>query len=189
MTSSAIDWRHIIPNGTKQKTNVDARQAHDVNITSPQRRCNVMTLHRRWGDVIFTWRKYNVASTSMQRHDVASTLRRRYIYVMCIDVEATLYLRYVHDVNITSPQRRCNVMTLHRRWGDVIFTSCARWVMHFKYCLAVTRKVLRDRYRFEIFFFLLLIKFNVFFYLLTLVLLNQDILCLFEQCRSRSVGF
>ena len=30
-----------------------------------------------------TWRKYNVASMSMQRHDVASTLRRRYIYVMC----------------------------------------------------------------------------------------------------------
>ena len=30
-----------------------------------------------------------------------------------------------HDVNITSPQRRCNVMTLHRRWGDVVFTSCA----------------------------------------------------------------
>ena len=29
-----------------------------------------------------TWRKYNVASTLMQRHDVASTLRRRYIYVM-----------------------------------------------------------------------------------------------------------
>ena len=35
--------------------------------------------------------------------------------------------RMCHDVNITSPQRRCNVMTLHRRWGDVIFTSCARW--------------------------------------------------------------
>ena len=33
-----------------------------------------------------TWRKYNVASTSMQRHDVASTLRRRYIYVMCLPV-------------------------------------------------------------------------------------------------------
>ena len=30
-----------------------------------------------------TWRKYNVTSTSMQRRDVASTLRRRYIYVMC----------------------------------------------------------------------------------------------------------
>ena len=36
--------------------------------------------------------------------------------------------RQAHDVNTTSPQRRCNVMTLHRRWGDVIFTSCARWV-------------------------------------------------------------
>ena len=30
-----------------------------------------------------TWRKYNVASTSMQRHDIASTLRQHYIYVMC----------------------------------------------------------------------------------------------------------
>ena len=30
-----------------------------------------------------------------------------------------------HDVNITSPQRRRNVMTLHWRWSDVIFTSCA----------------------------------------------------------------
>ena len=30
-----------------------------------------------------------------------------------------------HDLNTTSPQRRCNVMTLHRRWGDVAFTSCA----------------------------------------------------------------
>ena len=31
-----------------------------------------------------TWRKYNVTSTSMHRHDVASTLRRRCIYVMCL---------------------------------------------------------------------------------------------------------
>ena len=38
------------------------------------------------------------------------------------------HTRQAHDVNITSPQRRCNVMTLHRHWGDVIFTSCARWV-------------------------------------------------------------
>ena len=30
-----------------------------------------------------TWRLYNVGSTSMQRHDVASTLRRRCIKVMC----------------------------------------------------------------------------------------------------------
>ena len=33
-----------------------------------------------------------------------------------------------HDVYTTSAQRRCNVMTLHRRWGDVVLTSCARWV-------------------------------------------------------------
>ena len=43
--------------------------------------------------------------------------------------------RQVHDINITSPQRRCNVMTLHRRWGDVIFTSCARWGETFKQTL------------------------------------------------------
>ena len=71
------------------------RLCHDVNITSPQRRCNVMTLHRRWNNC-----KYNVASTSL---------------TSCA-------------LNITSPQRRCNVMTLHRRWGDVIFTSCARYI-------------------------------------------------------------
>ena len=33
-----------------------------------------------------------------------------------------------HDVYTTSPQRRCNVMTLHRRCGDVVLTSCACWV-------------------------------------------------------------
>ena len=31
-----------------------------------------------------TWRLCNVGSTSMQRHDVASTLRRRCIHVMCL---------------------------------------------------------------------------------------------------------
>ena len=51
------------------------RQAHDVNTTSPS---TSMQRH----DVASSC-KYNVASTSMQRHDVASTLRRRYIYVMC----------------------------------------------------------------------------------------------------------
>ena len=29
-----------------------SQQAHDVYSTSYQRRCNVMTLHRRWGDVV-----------------------------------------------------------------------------------------------------------------------------------------
>ena len=32
-----------------------------------------------------------------------------------------------HDVYTTSAQRRCNVMTLHRSWGDVVLTSCVRW--------------------------------------------------------------
>ena len=32
-----------------------------------------------------------------------------------------------HDAYTTSPQRRCNVMTLHRRCGDVVLTSCACW--------------------------------------------------------------
>ena len=34
-----------------------------------------------------------------------------------------------HDVNRTSPQRRCNVMTLHRRWANVVWTSCACWAI------------------------------------------------------------
>ena len=50
-----------------------------------------------------TWRKYNVASTSMQRHDVASTLRRRYIYV-------------IYNVASTSMQRHDVVSTLRRRY-------------------------------------------------------------------------
>ena len=57
-----------------------------------------------------TWRLYNVATTSMQRHDVASTLWD--------DVASTLW---------PSPQRRCNVMTLHRRCGDVVLKLCACW--------------------------------------------------------------
>ena len=97
--ASTLRWRYI---HVMRRWGDVIFMAHDVNITSPQRRCNLMTLHRRWVDVIFTswhastlrrryiyvmcvpWRKYNVASTSMQRHDVASTLWRRYMYVMCL---------------------------------------------------------------------------------------------------------
>lgn len=32
-----------------------------------------------------------------------------------------------HDVYSTSLQRRCNLMTLHRRWYIVASTSCAHW--------------------------------------------------------------
>ena len=31
-----------------------------------------------------------------------------------------IYSQWAHDVYTTSFQRRCNVMTLHRRWGDVV---------------------------------------------------------------------
>ena len=53
--------------------------------------------------------------------------RRHPLWKLKHQPEAAMSARQAHDVNTTSPQRRCNVMTLHRRWGDVIFTSCARW--------------------------------------------------------------
>ena len=37
-----------------------------------------------------------------------------------------------HDVYTTSARRRCNVMTLHWRWSDVVLTSCACWVESWK---------------------------------------------------------
>ena len=47
----------------------------------------IMKYRRNWDLKIMypagTWRLYNVGSTSMQRHDVASTLRRHCINVMC----------------------------------------------------------------------------------------------------------
>ena len=53
-----VDWRlkGYVTKVKDQVINVCkacSQRAHDVNITSPQRRCNVMTLHRRLGDVIF----------------------------------------------------------------------------------------------------------------------------------------
>ena len=42
-----------------------------------------------------------------------------------------------HDVDTTSHQRRCNVMTLNRRWFDVVLTLLARWVD--KYDMASSR--------------------------------------------------
>ena len=43
--------QHVLNERKKKCTlyvfHVHTQRAHDVNITSPQRRCNVMTLHRR----------------------------------------------------------------------------------------------------------------------------------------------
>ena len=43
--------------------------------------------------------------------------------------ELLLHAQWAHDANTTSAQRRCNVMTLHRRLGDVVLTSCDCWVI------------------------------------------------------------
>ena len=32
-----------------------------------------------------------------------------------------------HNIKMTSYQRRCDVITSHRRWYDVILTLCAHW--------------------------------------------------------------
>ena len=80
--------------------------------------------------------------TNTRRGDICVILVFFSYYCICVSLYVTKWVikfclnqcqiwhhsRQAHDVNITSPQRRCNVMTLHRRWGDVIFTSCARWV-------------------------------------------------------------
>ena len=33
-----------------------------------------------------------------------------------------------HNIKMMSYQRRCDVITSHRRWYDVILTLCAHWV-------------------------------------------------------------
>ena len=33
-----------------------------------------------------------------------------------------------HNMKMTSYQRRCDVITSHRRWYDVILTLCAHWI-------------------------------------------------------------
>ena len=64
-----------------------------------------------------TWRKYNVASTSMQRHDVASTLRRCYIYVMCLLGIGTENAKIRQPIRIFNvPESACltsNLLNLH----------------------------------------------------------------------------
>ena len=45
-----------------------------------------------------------------------------------------LFAQRTYDVYTTSHQRRCNVMTLHRRWFDVVSTLRARWVVPYSVC-------------------------------------------------------
>ena len=85
---------------------VHSQRAHDVNTTSPQRRCNVMTLHRRWGDVVLT-------STSWR----------------CIDVEPTLYKRHVPaGLSCNAHQRYYNGFSVYYL-RIAIQISSLRWTM------------------------------------------------------------
>ena len=38
------------------------------------------------------------------------------------------FAQWAHNVKMTSYQRRCDVITSHRRWYDVILMLCACWV-------------------------------------------------------------
>ena len=49
-----------------------------------------------------TWLLYNVGSTSMQSHDVASTLRRRCINVMCLLGILTFHLTFLNILDPTT---------------------------------------------------------------------------------------
>ena len=82
-----------------------SQRAHDVRMTSYQRRCDVMTSHRRQSDVTLTSCACLVVTVWLSEH-----------------------AQRAHDVIITSYQRRCDVMTSHRRRSDVIVTSYAYWV-------------------------------------------------------------
>ena len=88
-----------------------SQQAHDVNITSPQRRCNVI---QRAHDVNITspQRRCNVIQRA---HDVNITSLQRRCNV----------IQRAHDVNITSLQRRCNVI---QRAHDVASTLKRRYI-------------------------------------------------------------
>ena len=44
-----------------------------------------------------------------------------------------------HNIKMTSYQRRCDVITSHRHWYDVILTLCACWV----YCCHIFRSLIR----------------------------------------------
>ena len=78
---------------------------HEVPGWNPARgRIELMTV---WCFPVGTWRLYNVLSTSMQRHDVASTLRRRCIDVTCCWVHCTepfiraFFLSSFHHLSMT----------------------------------------------------------------------------------------
>ena len=53
-------------------------------------------------------------------------------YVLVHGLDVT---QQAHNIKMTSYQRRCDVITSHRRWYDVILTLCARWEVPLCKCL------------------------------------------------------
>ena len=83
-----------------------------------------------------TWRLYNVASTSMQRHDVASTLRRRCINVMCSlgrgelhTQDTTIYTLSNESTCTSSEHDKATFIKFKKEWhkrvGGVVHTRYA----------------------------------------------------------------
>ena len=90
--SEYLEWIRCV------KGPCSAQQTHNVETTSLQRRCNVVTLQRRCNDVVSALRglcpantqcRNNVVTTSLQRRDVAATLLRRYFGITCLLGEHT----------------------------------------------------------------------------------------------------
>ena len=74
------------------------------------------------GNLIF---KYGDISDIEFGTPVESVRTPQYFFVQFLDIGTS---RQAHDVNTTSPQRRCNVMTLHRRCIYVMATLYLRHV-------------------------------------------------------------
>ena len=87
-----------------------------------------------------------------------------YSFILCIQysnclrkmVLCTRYTQQAHNVKMTSFQRRCDVITSHRRWYDVILTLCALWVctrtfkiifLHLKYNLLLPELCLLSNFK------------------------------------------
>ena len=102
-----------------------------------------------------TWCKYNVASTSMQRHDVASTLRRRYIYVMCLPGRDTLIMaENIHSKSGKMLGRSKIILYVYKgarkkkNWFSLSATVSAKIIVGFYRVLALkeTLTIAQDNY-------------------------------------------
>ena len=78
-------------------------------------------------------------STKIQRFlgkKNCSVHRILHTMIICLATACSLHVspQQAHNIKMTSYQRRCDVITSHRHWYDVILTLCAHWVLFFR-CL------------------------------------------------------